>query len=114
MITWSTATAEELVREAARLGADQRLLVRTGCACARVVLPLTREQDRDVCTHAVETAERWTRGEATAEECRAAAAGAAGAAWEAWAAKAAWEAEEGFRASSLAAKWAARATWAAA
>jgi len=74
---WERATAERLVREAVRLGADQRLLVRARCACARVVLPFAYECG--VCTRAVETAERWTVGEATAEEL----SNAAQAAWAA-------------------------------
>lgn len=76
VFNWKPANAEQLVREAVRLGADQRLLVHIGCACARVVLPLTREQDREVCTHAVETGDRWARGEASVEECERALAAA--------------------------------------
>ena len=79
MKTWSTARAEELIAEASRLGAPQRLLVLAACTCARAVLHLTRLEDRAVCETAIETAERWTCGEATREECDR----AAGAAWRA-------------------------------
>lgn len=67
---WDSANADQLVWEAEQIGMDKRLCVSAACAGARVVLPLTREQDRQVHIHALETAERWTRGEATDQECR--------------------------------------------
>ena len=116
---WSTATAEELIREAARLGASDPLLVLAACACARAVLHLTRTEDRAVCKAAIETAERWTRGEATRNECLAAqwaAETAARAAEEEWVTARAATAEE--REATPAwdgAGWAAEiAAWAAA
>lgn len=66
---------------------QQVLSVRLACWCARQVLDLTRDEDRAVCERAIDTAEAWTRGEATREEV--AAAGAA--AWSA-AGDAAWDA----------------------
>lgn len=57
MFVWEEATAVELIREAARLGAPSTLIVRTACACARVALPLTRKENRAACVSAIESAE---------------------------------------------------------
>ena len=56
---------------AAHVGVDLRLIVRVGCACARTALPFV-PADEPAPRIAIETAERWTRGEATREEVRAA------------------------------------------
>ena len=61
--------------------------VRFACFCARQVLHLVREKDREVCENAVITAEKWLIGEATSEECSLA-ANAANAAHAAYAAHA--------------------------
>jgi hypothetical protein len=57
---------------AGRLDVDRRLLVRAACACVRLALvhvPTGEGRPR----RAVETAEAWTRGEASLEEVRDAA-----------------------------------------
>lgn len=51
--------------------------VRLGCWAARRVLHLVREQDRGVCTVAIESAEGWCRGEVGVEEVKSAAYDAA-------------------------------------
>ena len=56
---------------AERVGVDRRTLVLAACDCARTVLHLVRA-DEDRPRLAIETAERWARGEATLEEVRAA------------------------------------------
>lgn len=56
------------------------LSVQLAVWCGRQVLPLVREADRAACERALDTAEAWTRGEATEQECRTAAAYAATAA----------------------------------
>jgi hypothetical protein len=66
----------------ASLGVDRKLLVLAACACARTALkhvPKGEERPR----LAIETAERWTRGEATIEEVREARRAAAAAAADA-------------------------------
>jgi len=61
---------------AARIGVGRKLVVTAACLCAREVLPrVTAGEDRPLI--AIETAERWTRGEADIAEVRAAAAAAA-------------------------------------
>ena len=61
---------------AARSGVDRKVLVLAACACARTALKhVTKGEERP--RVAIETAERWARGEATIEEVRAAAAAAA-------------------------------------
>ena len=63
---------------AARSGVDRKVLVLAACACARTALKhVTKGEERP--RVAIETAERWARGEATIEEVRAAAAAAAAA-----------------------------------
>jgi hypothetical protein len=67
---------------------ERRVLsVRLACWCARQVLHLA--PDRAVAERAIETAEAWTRGEATKQECRAAAYAAERAAASAYDASAA-------------------------
>ena len=69
---------------AARIGVDRKQIVLAACACARLNLsavPAGEERPR----MAIETTERWCRGEATDEEVRAATDAA-------WAALAAWAA----------------------
>ena len=61
----------------------RRIGVEAACLAARRVLPLTREQDRPACLAAIEAAEGWLRGEATAEDCRRAYTVAAAAAYAA-------------------------------
>ena len=52
-------------------GVDRRIIVRAACACARTALQFVQAgEDRP--RLALEAAERWTRGEATIEEVRAA------------------------------------------
>ncbi len=64
--------ADWMLELAACAGVDLRLIVRVGCACARTALPFV-PADEPAPRIAIETAERWTRGEATREEVRAAA-----------------------------------------
>ena len=45
---------------------ERKPLVRVACECARLAWRWMPQASRD----ALETAERWTRGEATAEDCR--------------------------------------------
>jgi len=57
---------------AGKLGVDRKTLVLAACACARTSLKYVPEgEDRP--RIAIETAEAWTRGEATIEQVRAAA-----------------------------------------
>jgi hypothetical protein len=56
---------------AARAGVDRKLIVSAACLCAREALKYVKPgEDRP--RIAIETAERWVRGEATIEEVRAA------------------------------------------
>jgi hypothetical protein len=64
-------------------GEGRKPLVLVACQCARLALPYTKDPRVLKC---IETAEAWTRGEATQEELRAAAAAAADAAYDAYAA----------------------------
>ena len=65
---------------ARRRRVERRMLVRIACDCARTALRFVPEgEDRP--RLAIETAERWTRNEATIDEVRAAAAAAAAAAY---------------------------------
>ena len=57
---------------AARLDIDRKPLVLAACACARLALPYVPAGEQRPLA-AIETAERWTRGEATIEQVRAAA-----------------------------------------
>ena len=50
------------------------LSVRLAVWCGRHVLPMTLESDRAACERALARAAAWCRGEATGQECRAAAA----------------------------------------
>ena len=124
--------ADWMLGLAVRAGVDRRLAVRAACACARAVLHLVTPGE-DHPRVAIETAEAWSRGEATIEQVRAAACAAEAAAWAAqvgaagaatgaawatmatgaaWATMAAWAAGEAARAATGAA-WAARAAaWA--
>ena len=92
------------------LDIDRKVLVQAACACARLALPHVPESETRP-LKAIETAEAWTRGEATIEDVRA----AADAAWEAEAARAAREAARAARAAWAAADaaWAAEAARAA-
>ncbi len=64
---WETCEdARWMLHAAAKVGVDRRLVVRAACACARTVLdriPVGEERPR----RAIEAAEAWTRGEATAD-----------------------------------------------
>jgi hypothetical protein len=60
---------------AARLGVDRRLVVLAACDCARLALPRIPEGEHRP-RLAIETAERWTKGEATIEEVYIAASAA--------------------------------------
>ncbi len=70
---WETCPdARWMLAAAASVGVDRRFVVRAACACARTVLdriPAGEERPR----RAIETAEAWTRGEATLDEVRQAA-----------------------------------------
>ncbi len=59
---------------AARAEVDRKLVVLVACDCARTALPIwtKRYPDDGRALAAIETAERWTRGEATIEDVRAA------------------------------------------
>ena len=58
-----------------RLEIDRKLLVMTACACARTALKYVKPgEERPL--RAIETAERWCRGEATIDEVRKARAAA--------------------------------------
>ncbi len=105
---------------AGRLGADRRTLVLAACACARDALRFVPSGETRPLA-AIETAERWVRGEASIRDVRAAAAAAADARAAASSAAAAWAADAAdaaraadAAASSAAAAWAAAAAaWAA-
>jgi hypothetical protein len=64
-------------------GEARKPLVLTACECARLALPYTKDPRALKC---IETAETWTRGEATHEQVRAAYAAAFAAAYAAYAA----------------------------
>ena len=96
---------------AARVGVDRRLIVLAACDCARLSLRYVPAGD-DRSRVAIETAERWARGEATIEEVRAAAA-AAYAAYAAYAADAAYASADAAYAASAAVASAASAASAA-
>lgn len=49
------------------------LSLRLAVWCGSQALPFAGERDREVCERALDLAEAWTRGEATEQECRAAA-----------------------------------------
>ena len=61
----------------AALEVDRKLIVFAACQCARLALPHAKGP---AALNAIETAERWTRGEATIEQVRQASAAAASAA----------------------------------
>ena len=86
---WETCPRGDwLLWVAMKLGVDRRLLVRAACACARTSLefaPTGEDRPRI----AIETAEAWSRGEATSAQVLAAARAAAYAAYAAYAANAA-------------------------
>ncbi len=70
---WETCPdARWMLHAAASVGVDRRLVVRAACACARTALdriPTWEERPR----RAIETAEAWTRGEATLDAVQQAA-----------------------------------------
>jgi len=77
---WATsADVYKMMIFIAPLISRQRLVL-ASCACARTVLHLVPEGEHRP-RIAIETAERWTRGEATLEEVQLAAANAANAAY---------------------------------
>jgi hypothetical protein len=55
----------------------KRVAVRVACWAARSVLHLVSAEDHEVAVRAIVTAEAWLRGEATEQDCSAAAAAAA-------------------------------------
>lgn len=79
-VAWKTCERGDwLLWFAARCGTDRKVLVRGACACARTALKyVPKGEDRPL--KAIQTAERWCRGKATEDECRAASAYAADAA----------------------------------
>ena len=85
---WATsADVYKMMRFIAPLVSRQRLVL-ASCACARTVLHLVPEGEHRP-QIAIETAERWTRGEATLEEVQLAANAANAADAAAYAANAA-------------------------
>jgi hypothetical protein len=102
-----------LIWIAARLGVDRRLVVLAACDCARLALPrIPVDEARP--RLAIETAERWARGEATIEEVRAAASAAdAYATYATYAACAAYAASAASAVASAASAADAYATYAA-
>ena len=97
---------------AAKAGVERKTVVLAACAAARLALPFVEHSD-DRPRVAIETAERWARGEATIEDVHAARAAAA-AAEDAAAARAAAAAAEDAAAAYAAAYAAASAAYAAA
>jgi hypothetical protein len=86
----------------------RRCRVRVACWAARSVLDLVRPEDRDACEKAIATVEEWLRGEATEQDCTAAAAAArVAAASTAYAARAAASTANAARAAAYAARAAA-------
>jgi len=77
---WKTCKRGDwLLWIAGKLDIDRKLLVLAACACARAALKYVRAgEDRP--RIAIETAEAWTRGEATIDQVRSAANAAANAA----------------------------------
>jgi len=73
--------ADWLLWIAASVGVDRRLVVRAACACAREVLPAWEAyRPGDARPRvAIETAEAWTRGEATLSQAQVAASAASAA-----------------------------------
>ena len=104
---WKTCKRGDwLLWIAGRLGVDRKLLVLAACACARTALKFVlKGEDRP--RIAIETAEAWTRGEATIDQVRSAAYASALAAYAAYATNAPY-------AASRAAAYAANAANAAA
>ncbi len=59
---------------ATELQIRRQALVLAACACARLALPIVSvPEEREEATRALETAEKWTRGEATQDEVQTAA-----------------------------------------
>ncbi len=84
--TWLTAweTCEKahwMLHALARASVDRAVLVRAACACARTVLDVVPPGE-DRARRAIETAEAWSRGEASAREARIASNAAYEAAYE--------------------------------
>ena len=79
-VAWETCERPDwMIWFARRRSVERRMLVRIACDCARTALRFVPEgEDRP--RLAIETAERWTRNEATIDEVRAAAYAAADAA----------------------------------
>lgn len=106
-------TASSIVREAARLGASAHLLVRVACFCARAVHDRALPEQYNAYDHALATAERWTRGESTRQECLEAtrlasftvAGACAEAAWHAACARILDSHEKSIKATSMAVIW---------
>jgi len=99
---WGTCQRGDwLLWIAGKLNVDRKLLVLAACGCARTALKyIPAGEDRP--RIAIETAEAWTRGEATIGQVRTAAA-AARAAARATARAAAWAAGDAARAAAWAA-----------
>ena len=114
---WETCKRGEwLLWIAGRLGVDRKLLVLAACACARTALKYVPDgEDRP--RIAIETAEAWTRGEATIDQVRSAAYASALAAYAAYATNAPYAAARAAayaaNAASRAAAYAAQAAYAA-
>ncbi len=111
---WETCEdARWMLSAAVTEGVDRRLVVRAACACARTVLdrvPAGEERPR----RALETAEAWTRGEATLDQVEQTASAAYGTssfgAYAAYAASHA-SANASFAVAAAAAAAAASNTW---
>jgi hypothetical protein len=73
---WATCERADWMLWLLAKTADRKLVVRLACMCARTALKnVPKGEDRPL--KAIEVAEAWTRGEATIEQVRTAAAAAA-------------------------------------
>ena len=89
---WATCErGDRMLWIAAQLAIDRKLIVLAACKCARLTIHLIEEGEKRPII-AIETAEAWTRGEATLSDVRSAAEAAHAAAYDAKAAYAAYAA----------------------
>ena len=96
-VAWAEATPgtpEQLWRKCGRAdwllwlarsaNTDRKLMVRAACACAETALVYVRPDAQLACLWAIDSARRWSRGEAEPGECQAAAYAAYAAAYAAY------------------------------